>query len=179
VAVALLAVALSPLANGAGKAASKRVAKYQPSTGGKVLANLGGKTLYSLSVERHGKFICKAGCLSIWHPLMVPENVRPTGPVGLGKVKRPEGSFQVTYAGKPLYSFSGDTRKGQTNGDGIKDVGTWHPAKVVASTTPESVPIEQTPQNPYPTGYPQPAPTESPPSSPPSEPPYYPPYGGY
>jgi predicted lipoprotein with Yx(FWY)xxD motif len=33
----------------------------------------------------------------------------------------------VTYAGHPLYLFSGDTRRGQTNGEGLKDFGAgWY-----------------------------------------------------
>ena len=109
-------------------ASTKRVVKLEESEAGSLLANLKGRTLYSLSVEKHGKFICTGGCLSIWHPLVVPKGVKPTGPVALGTVQRPEGKTQVTYRGRPLYSFGEDTKAGQTNGEGIKDVGTWHAA---------------------------------------------------
>jgi predicted lipoprotein with Yx(FWY)xxD motif len=50
----------------------------------------------------------------------------PKGPVKLGTVRRPEGTVQVTYRGRPLYAFSGDRKPGQTKGEGFKDVGTWH-----------------------------------------------------
>ena len=33
------------------------------------------------------------------------------------------GSSQVTYAGHPLYWFSGDTKPGDTNGEGLDDFG--------------------------------------------------------
>ena len=37
------------------------------------------------------------------------------------------GSSQVTYAGHPLYLFSGDTKRGQTNGEGLTDFGAaWY-----------------------------------------------------
>ena len=108
---------------------TKRVAKTAQSSqlGKTVLANLKGRTLYSLSAETNGKFICtkSSGCLSIWHPLTVPAGVMPKGPVKLGTIKRPEGGVQVTYRGRPLYSFGGDTAPGQANGQGIIDVGTW------------------------------------------------------
>jgi predicted lipoprotein with Yx(FWY)xxD motif len=111
---------------------AKRVAKTGQSSqlGKTVLANLKGRTLYSLSAETHGKFICtqSSGCLSVWHPLTVPAGVMPKGPVKLGTIKRPEGGVQVTYRGRPLYSFAGDTAPGQANGQGIMDVGTWEAA---------------------------------------------------
>ena len=93
-----------------------------------MLTNDQGRTLYSLSAENNGKFICTGSCLSAWHPLIVPAGVKPTGPVKLGTIKRPEGGTQVTYKGRPLYRFSGDTKAGEANGEGIKDVGTWHAA---------------------------------------------------
>jgi predicted lipoprotein with Yx(FWY)xxD motif len=84
-------------------------------------------TLYHLSGEGGGKFICtSSACMQIWHPLTAPSGSTPTGSVGsLGTVKRPDGSEQVTYKGMPLYTFAQDTAAGQANGQGIKDVGTW------------------------------------------------------
>ncbi len=92
-----------------------------------ILTTTKGRTLYRLSVEAGGKFICtrSSGCLSTWHPLVVPAGVQPIGPVKLGTITRPDGGVQVTYHGHPLYSFGGDTGPGQTNGEGIVDVGTW------------------------------------------------------
>jgi predicted lipoprotein with Yx(FWY)xxD motif len=112
----------------------KTVVKTVKSGGQALLATTGGRTLYSLSSETHGKFACTAmsGCTSIWHPLTVAAGVVPKGPVKLGTVKRPEGQVQVTYRGRPLYTFGGDKRSGQTKGEGIKDVGTWHAATAPA-----------------------------------------------
>jgi predicted lipoprotein with Yx(FWY)xxD motif len=176
--LALVAVLVVPAAAGVARAApTKRVVKLEESgSGGSVLANLKGRTLYSLSVEKHGKFICTAGCLSVWHPLVVPKGVKPTGPVTLGTVKRPDGRIQVTYRGRPLYSFAEDTKKGETNGEGFKDVGTWHAAKQATSSAAQPTQPEPYPTTPYP-GTPMTPQGESPPQSPPSEPPYqYPPY---
>ena len=152
-ALALIAtmLAVGALAQGG---ASKRVAKEaQNATLGKaVLTNLSGRTLYSLSAEKNGKFICTASCLSIWHPLTVPAGVEPTGPAKLGTITRPEGKIQVTYKGRPLYRFGGDTKAGQANGEGIKDVGTWHAATVpqaASAPTPQPQP-QPAPENPYP-----------------------------
>jgi predicted lipoprotein with Yx(FWY)xxD motif len=92
-----------------------------------VLVNRSGHTLYSLSAERHGRLICTDDeCLSFWTPLTVRPGTRPKGTVGsLGTIRRPDGKTQVTYRGRPLYSFYQDGR-GEANGEGFKDVGTWH-----------------------------------------------------
>ncbi len=153
-ALSLLIAVLAPLVLAA--QSSKRVAaEAENATLGKtVLTTTQGRTLYSLSVEKNGKFICTASCLSVWHPLMVPAGVRPTGPVKLGTIERPEGGTQVTYKGRPLYRFGGDSKAGQAKGEGIKDVGTWHAASVprqAAEPTPQPQPQ---PENPYPySGY--------------------------
>jgi len=94
-------------------------------------------TLYQLSAEQNGKFICtSAACLQVWHPLTAPSASTPSGSVGsLGTVKRPDGTEQVTYKGIPLYTFAQDKEAGEANGQGIKDVGTWSTVTVAASTT--------------------------------------------
>jgi predicted lipoprotein with Yx(FWY)xxD motif len=154
VALALgLATAMLAISAIAQSGAGKRVAKEaQNATLGKtVLTSTSGRTLYSLSVEKNGKFTCTASCLSVWHPLTVPAGVKPTGPVKLGTIKRPEGGIQVTYKGLPLYRFGGDTKAGEANGEGIKDVGTWHAAtapQVTAEPAPQPQP-QPTPENPY------------------------------
>jgi len=91
-----------------------------------VLTDTKGLTLYTLSGETHGRFICTGACLSAWPPLIVSPGTTPKGPVRLGTIKRPEGKTQVTYRGMPVYTFSGDSRKGEANGEGLKDVGVWH-----------------------------------------------------
>jgi predicted lipoprotein with Yx(FWY)xxD motif len=152
-----LTIAAAGISTAAPGSASKRVVTevQNPALGKTILVNTKGRTLYSLSVEKHGKFICTGPCLSAWHPLVVPAGVRPTGPVQLGTITRPDNTAtQVTYKGRPLYRFSGDTKKGDANGEGIKDVGTWH-----AATAPKATPT----------------PEPQPPAEPPA--PYQPPYG--
>lgn len=146
--LALFALALVVAGEAVASQATKRVAKEAENAtlGHTILTTTKGKTLYSLSVETHGKFICTGGCLSTWRPLTVAAGVKPTGPVKLGTIKRPEGKTQVTYKGLPLYSFMGDSRPGEANGEGLKDVGTWHAARV-GSVSPQPPPG---PESPYP-----------------------------
>jgi predicted lipoprotein with Yx(FWY)xxD motif len=102
-----------------------------------VLVDARGMTLYHLSVEQNGKFICtSAECTQIWHPLTVQAGATPSGTVGsLGMVKRPDGSEQVTYKGMPLYTFAQDHQAGQANGQGVKDVGTWSAATTSSASS--------------------------------------------
>ena len=48
--------------------------------GGTVLTTAQGMTLYSLSAEKAGKFICTSmTCLGLWHPLVAQSGSTPTG----------------------------------------------------------------------------------------------------
>jgi len=129
--LALSAIILLLAGGPAQAATSKRVVKKADNAtlGKTILVNLRGLTLYSLSAETNGKFICKRGCLVDWHPLYVAKGVKPTGPVKLGTIKRPDnGRRQVTFKGRPLYTFDEDAKAGDVKGEGIKDVGTWRAA---------------------------------------------------
>ena len=95
----------------------------------KVLVNRRGLTLYSLSVEQRGRFICTdQSCLSLWAPLVVSKGTTPTGALHLGTVRRPDGRIQVSYRGRPVYTFTQDRKPGDVKGNGFKDVGVWRPA---------------------------------------------------
>lgn len=151
--IALLAIAATALlaatATGAAQP-TKRVAKESEnaSLGETILTTTKGKTLYSLSAETKGRFVCTGACLSSWRPLVVPAGVKPKGPVKLATRKRPDGRTQVTYKGLPLYSFNGDSKPGEANGQGLKDVGTWHAAKVTKVSSPPP-PESEPPPYPY------------------------------
>lgn len=120
--VALLAVAASA-------AGTLKISTAQNATLHKrILVTTSGRTLYSLSAETHGRFICTGSCLSTWPPLILKAGAKPVGVRGLGSIKRPDGRRQATYKGKPLYRFASDAKKGDAGGEGFRDVGTWHAA---------------------------------------------------
>jgi predicted lipoprotein with Yx(FWY)xxD motif len=106
---------------------------------GQILVNGQGFTLYTLSSETGGNIQCMGSCLQAWPPLLLPAGTAaPTAPAGLpgslGVTTRSDGGHQVTYNGFPLYTFSGDAKAGDVNGEGIQlPPGTWHAAKVSAS----------------------------------------------
>jgi predicted lipoprotein with Yx(FWY)xxD motif len=129
-------------ANGSGSVRVVMTAKNK-ALGRTILVNRQGLSLYSLSVERHGRFICKnAACLALWKPLVIAKGSTPTGVTGLGTVRRPDKRIQVTYRGAPLYRFVEDRKPGQIKGNGFKDVGTWRVVTVgkAAGTASTSTP---------------------------------------
>ena len=94
---------------------------------GTVLVSSTGKTLYRYTVDSKGVNRCtsNAACNKYWPPLLVKATAKPS--VGgdasaslLGTIKAAHGMRQVTYAGFPLYSFAGDTKAGQTSGEGFQ-----------------------------------------------------------
>ena len=103
-----------------------------------VLEDSSGKALYVADQEGAGKVLCTtSACTAIWVPLTVPSGQQPSGASTvsshLGTVTRPDGTTQVTWDGKPLYTFSFDHGAGQVTGDGKQDSFggtsfTWHVA---------------------------------------------------
>jgi predicted lipoprotein with Yx(FWY)xxD motif len=135
-------------AQGGSSSSSAVVVKSASSSLGTILVDSQGMTLYHLSGEQNGKFICtSSACLGVWHPLIAPSSGAPSGEVGsLGTVKRPEGTVQVTYKGTPLYTFTGDQQPGETKGQGLKDVGTWSAVTTSSSSTPPTTSSSSEPE---------------------------------
>jgi predicted lipoprotein with Yx(FWY)xxD motif len=111
---------------------------------GNVLVDSKGDALYSPDQEANGMILCKGSCTSIWVPLTLSAGAKPTGAGDvssmLGTVHRPDGSVQVTYRGKPLYTFAEDTSPGMVTGNGAQDQFggqqfTWHVASVGAASS--------------------------------------------
>lgn len=115
-----------------------------------VLVNHQGMTLYTLSAERNGHFVCtgtatipgsSTRCTQVWKPLLVKGAVHAGGIGALGTVMRPDaGGTQLTYKGLPLYTFADDRAPGDAAGNGFKDVGTWRAATVGAASAASATP---------------------------------------
>ncbi len=142
------AASTQPAAQTSSSSSSAVVVKSASNSLGTILVDSQGMTLYHLSGEQNGKFICTSTtCLGVWHPLIAPSSGTPSGEVGsLGTVKRPEGTVQVTYKGTPLYTFTGDQQSGETKGQGIKDVGTWSVVTASSSSTTPSTSSSSEPE---------------------------------
>jgi predicted lipoprotein with Yx(FWY)xxD motif len=90
---------------------------------GDVLVDEEGSALYAAVQEADGMVRCTEACAAIWVPLTVAGE--PTGSDGLGAdlgvVTRPEGTRQVTFDGRPLYTFVEDTGAKSVTGNGFSD----------------------------------------------------------
>lgn len=119
--------AASGAAAGPGTSSGSAVlATRQVSGVGTVLVDKSGKTVYSPDQESGGMVRCTGGCLSFWFPVTVSPAAASTLPSGLGgtvsTIKRPDdGQMQVTFNGKPLYTFRLDQAPGQAQGNNFDD----------------------------------------------------------
>jgi predicted lipoprotein with Yx(FWY)xxD motif len=91
---------------------------------GKVLFS-NGKALYVLA----GGKKCNSACLKVWPALTVSSGAKASAGSGVQKSKLgvttdSTGAHQVTYGGKPVYSFVGDS-KGTVKGNLTDEFGKW------------------------------------------------------
>jgi predicted lipoprotein with Yx(FWY)xxD motif len=101
---------------------------------GEILVDSEGHTLYAFSNDSTSESTCEGACAKAWPPLLIahgePHPSNGAGASRLGTLDRADGTRQVTYAGHPLYSYSGDKQPGEANGDGSAAFGgTWTPLK--------------------------------------------------
>ncbi|HZU14033.1 MAG TPA: hypothetical protein VFB58_14420 [Chloroflexota bacterium] len=102
-----------------------------------ILVNAKGRTLYVFAADSKNKSTCYGGCAGFWPPVTVPSGTTPPRtmsgiPGTFGVIMRTDGSHQLTYDGAPLYTFAGDKKKGQMNGQGLVASGGYWWAVVVA-----------------------------------------------
>src|SRR5262245_9238081 len=126
VAVALTAAGISR-ASGSSSSSSKPARVGARSTRlGRVIVDGGGRTLYLFEKDKRHRSACSGACATYWPPLLTHGRPIARGGVKqrlLGTTRRANGSKQVTYAGHPAYRYIGDTKPGQTNGEGLDDFG--------------------------------------------------------
>ncbi len=94
---------------------------------GNILVNGSGRTLYEFTRDRSGRSSCMSisGCSEVWPSLKA--SGRPTAGTGIRSSLLSSHGGQVTYAGHPLYTYSGDSSAGQTSYVGAKQFGgTWY-----------------------------------------------------
>jgi predicted lipoprotein with Yx(FWY)xxD motif len=125
--VALLATPAPTTAASVSPAGSAYTVAVADAAGiGKFLSGEGGKTLYTLKSDGPDKTTCSGACATNWPPFTLDTGetvVAGSGVTGeLATFPRPDGTTQVTYQGIPLYYFAGDTKAGDTNGQGLKGV---------------------------------------------------------
>ncbi len=119
----------NPTATPATNTASITVKTSSATVNGKsvtILVSANGMTLYYFTPDTTSKTVCTDGCASTWPPVLFSTGNKPQAagslPGSLEVYPNANGK-QVVYNDHPLYTFSGDSAPGQTNGEGI--AGKW------------------------------------------------------
>lgn len=88
-----------------------------------MLVDMKGMTVYTFDKDtpNSGKSACADACAQNW-PAVQAGEAAPAAPYSV--ITRDDGSKQLAYKGKPLYTFVKDKNPGDKNGDNAKNV--WH-----------------------------------------------------
>jgi len=96
-----------------------------------VLTNADGLTLYWFAPDTSTSSKCFGSCATYWPPVSGSPTAGPGVTGKLGTIKRPGGGLQATYDGHPLYTYIGDSRPGQANGNDLDlSGGFWYDIRV-------------------------------------------------
>jgi predicted lipoprotein with Yx(FWY)xxD motif len=93
-----------------------------------MLFDLSGHTPYRFDGDRGSVSTCYGPCAKAWPPALTEGKIRAVDvPRKLvGTSKRKDGTIQLTYAGHPLYTHSGEGQ-GEIKGNGVTAFGAqWH-----------------------------------------------------
>lgn len=104
---------------------SAKAIQQADTSAGAVLTNAGGFTLYTFDKDGDGVSNCYHQCAVNWPPMPAEASSKNEGDFSV--VKRDDGTFMWAHNGQPLYTWIGDTEKGDVTGDGVG--GVWHIAK--------------------------------------------------
>jgi predicted lipoprotein with Yx(FWY)xxD motif len=119
--------------------AAPTVKVAQVATLGSILADSQGMTLYIFKKDKPGESVCEGTCAQKWPPLTATEGMQPMAASGipgkLGEIKRKDDMYQVTYDNMPLYRYAGDSKPGETKGQGLG--GVWYVVPTAASGAPK------------------------------------------
>ena len=129
VSVAALAVlgASVAAANGPGATAAGGSLQTTHIGGVTVLTNANGRTLYRFAPDTATRSACYGTCAAYWPPVRGAATAGPGVTGRLGTITRSDGPVQATYDGHPLYTYVGDTAKGQANGNRLNlNGGLWY-----------------------------------------------------
>lgn len=92
---------------------------------GRIVVDGKGMSVYFFDKDTAGSgaSACTGACLVYWHPVTTSD-VAPhaSGVSGtVATIKDPDGRLQITVDGRPLYTFAGDTARGDVKGEGVQN----------------------------------------------------------
>ena len=103
--------------------------------GGTAWTTTSGMTLYTFAVDTANTSNClkASGCTTNWPPLTATAGATAVG--NFVPITRSDGGLQWSDNGAPLYTFIGDTKAGDANGNGVNAFGgIWTVARPPTST---------------------------------------------
>ena len=89
---------------------------------GRILVDGAGRTLYLFEKDTSTASTCDTACASFWPPFTTagtPLAGEGASAGEVGTTKRADGQTEVTYNGHPLYYYVGDSKPGDTTGQGL------------------------------------------------------------
>jgi predicted lipoprotein with Yx(FWY)xxD motif len=121
---------------------------------GQVIVDSAGHTLYDFHKDQGATSSCYGACAAAWPPLLTEGEPHASNGAQaglLGTTERKDGSEQVTYDGRPLYTFTGDKAPGEATGNDVDAFGAEWYALTPSGSEPEDGGESETP--PPPTSY--------------------------
>lgn len=107
---------------------------------GTVITDSQGRTLYMFNHDTIAASACTASCVTVWPPLLAAGGVRAGSGVNAGLVGTNDvsvGPLHATYNGHRLYYYAGDFKRGDINGQGLKQFGgLWYAVSVSGGPAP-------------------------------------------
>jgi predicted lipoprotein with Yx(FWY)xxD motif len=98
------------------------VHEMKVASGGMVLSDVKGMTLYTFAKDMPDMSNCYDNCAKNWPPLMAATDAKAMGDWTV--VKRKDNTMQWAHKGMPLYTWIKDMKPGETTGDGMAN-GAW------------------------------------------------------
>jgi predicted lipoprotein with Yx(FWY)xxD motif len=93
------------------------------------LININQAALYRFDTDtaKPSQSNCNDACAVKWPPVTIKQGgavyLAGVHPKEVGAIRRQDGNIQLTIGGHPIYRFSGDSKPGDLNGQGVG--GTW------------------------------------------------------
>ena len=112
-----------------GASSAGTIIQAQTSSFGRLLTDGHGRKLYLFEADKPNVSKLSAAGLSIWPPFAAtgkPQAKSGALAAKIGTITGANGKAQATYDGHPLYYYVGDTKPGQTTGQGVNQFcGPW------------------------------------------------------
>ncbi|HZR91678.1 MAG TPA: hypothetical protein VFA44_04630 [Gaiellaceae bacterium] len=125
-AAAILAAAPLAAPVPAGGAGTRPTVAVARSDYGPILFDGRGFALYAFTRDPARRSVCSGACAKAWPPYLARGQMKAgagTKASLLATTRPPDGTRQVTYAGRPLYYYVGDRSPGQVLCQNVREFG--------------------------------------------------------